>query len=163
MEQVYQWDEKYLAIGELPTSYFENSSDKGNPDFLKTIPSRICVCFGSIYIIWLEKPKNHPSLGMHSLFFFKTNSVNSPGKNSQHGDFKTPTRIPALYPILDIEDNPSKTPGTSPTRMLINSLPSRRASREKFHNTPSSRMKSIWRLSKEIFWSQPQHMAVNKS
>ena len=31
MEQFYQWNEKYLAIGELSTSYFENSWDKGNP------------------------------------------------------------------------------------------------------------------------------------
>ena len=28
--QVYQWNEKYLAIGELSTSYFENSWHKGN-------------------------------------------------------------------------------------------------------------------------------------
>ena len=38
MEQVYQWDENYLAIGGLSTSYFENSWDKGNPEFLKTNP-----------------------------------------------------------------------------------------------------------------------------
>ena len=38
MEPVYEWDEKYLAIGECSTSYFENSWDKGNPEFLKTNP-----------------------------------------------------------------------------------------------------------------------------
>ena len=38
MEQFYKWDEKYLAIGELSTSFFENSWDKGNPEFLKTNP-----------------------------------------------------------------------------------------------------------------------------
>ena len=31
-----QWDEKYLSIGELTTSYLENSWDKRNPEFLKT-------------------------------------------------------------------------------------------------------------------------------
>ena len=31
IEHFYQWDEKYLVIGELSTSYFENSWDKGNP------------------------------------------------------------------------------------------------------------------------------------
>ena len=31
----YKWDEKYLSIGELSTSYLENSWDKGNPEFLK--------------------------------------------------------------------------------------------------------------------------------
>ena len=36
MEQFYQWDEKYLTIGELYTSYFDNSWDKGNPEFLRT-------------------------------------------------------------------------------------------------------------------------------
>ena len=36
MEQFYKWDEKYLAIGELSISNFENSWDKGNPEFLKT-------------------------------------------------------------------------------------------------------------------------------
>ena len=36
MELFYQWDEKYLSIGKLSTSYLENSWDKGNPEFLKT-------------------------------------------------------------------------------------------------------------------------------
>ena len=36
MELFYQWDEKYLSIGRLSTSYLENSWDKGNPEFLKT-------------------------------------------------------------------------------------------------------------------------------
>ena len=36
MEMSYQWDEKYLSIGELSTSYLQNSWDKGNPEFLKT-------------------------------------------------------------------------------------------------------------------------------
>ena len=36
--QDYQWDERCLAIGELSTSYLENSSDKGSPEFLKTNP-----------------------------------------------------------------------------------------------------------------------------
>ena len=69
----------------------------------------------------------------------------------------------ALYLVLGIEDNPSKTPGMNPIRMPIDSLPSRRASQGKHHNTPYSRMRSILSLSKEIFWSQPQHMAVKKS
>ena len=49
MESFYEWDEKWIAIGELATSYLENSWDKGNLEFLKT--SRICICSGSIYII----------------------------------------------------------------------------------------------------------------
>ena len=36
MELFYQWDEKYLAIGELSTSYLENSWDKGNPEIFMT-------------------------------------------------------------------------------------------------------------------------------
>ena len=46
MEQFYQWDEKYLAIGELFTSYFENSWGKGNPEFLKTNPIK------NLYMLW---------------------------------------------------------------------------------------------------------------
>ena len=30
MEQFYQWDVRWLSIGELSTSYLENSWDKGN-------------------------------------------------------------------------------------------------------------------------------------
>ena len=37
-------DEKYLVIGELSTSYFENSWDKANSEFLKTIKN--------LYIPW---------------------------------------------------------------------------------------------------------------
>ena len=33
-ELFYQWDEKCLAIGELSTSYLENSWDQGNPELL---------------------------------------------------------------------------------------------------------------------------------
>ena len=36
MEQFYQRDKKYLAIGELSISCFENSWNKGNLEFLKT-------------------------------------------------------------------------------------------------------------------------------
>ena len=32
----FQWDEKCIAMGELSTSYLENSWDKVNPEFLKT-------------------------------------------------------------------------------------------------------------------------------
>ena len=46
MEQFYQWDEKYLAIGELSTSYLENSWDKSNPEFLKTNPIK------NLHILW---------------------------------------------------------------------------------------------------------------
>ena len=46
MEPVYQWDEKYLAIGELSTSYFESSLDKGNPELLKTNPIK------NLHMLW---------------------------------------------------------------------------------------------------------------
>ena len=46
MGQFYQWDEKYLAIGELSTSYFENSWDKGNPELLKTN------CIKNLHMLW---------------------------------------------------------------------------------------------------------------
>ena len=81
MEMFYQWDERYLSIGKLSTSYLENSCDKGNPHFLKTNSIK------NLHMLWkylhhLEKPKNHPSLEIHSLFCFQINSVISPGKNS---------------------------------------------------------------------------------
>ena len=75
----------------------------------------------------------------------------------------TPIRIQALYLVTVIKGRPSKTPGENPIRMPINSLLSRRASRGKYHNIPCSRIRSILRLSKEIFQSQPQHIAVRKS
>ena len=50
-----------------------------------------------------------------------------------------------------------------PIRMPINSLLSGRASRGMYHNKPYSRIRSILRLSKEIYWSQPQHMVVRTS
>ena len=46
MGQFHQWGEKYLEIGELPTSYLENSWDKGNPEFLKTNPIK------NLHILW---------------------------------------------------------------------------------------------------------------
>ena len=46
MEQFYHWNEKYLAIGELSTSYFENSWDKGNPEFLKMNPMK------NLHMLW---------------------------------------------------------------------------------------------------------------
>ena len=36
MEQLFEWNENWISIGELQTSYFENSWDKGNLEFLKT-------------------------------------------------------------------------------------------------------------------------------
>ena len=46
MGQFYQWDEKYLVIGELSTSYLENSWDKGNQAFLKTNPMK------NLHMLW---------------------------------------------------------------------------------------------------------------
>ena len=36
MERFYLWDEKCLAIGELSTSYLENSRDRDNTEFLNS-------------------------------------------------------------------------------------------------------------------------------
>ena len=46
MESFYQWDEKWIAIGELHTSYLENSWDKGNLEFLKTNSIK------NLYMVW---------------------------------------------------------------------------------------------------------------
>ena len=81
-----------------------NTNFKRSPH---VISSRIYICFGTIYTILLVKPKNHPFPGTHSLFCFQINSVISPGKNSWHGDLKTPIIIQALYLVLDTEDIPS--------------------------------------------------------
>ena len=35
MEQLFQWNENWISIGEPQTSYLENSWDKGNLEFLK--------------------------------------------------------------------------------------------------------------------------------
>ena len=51
MEQFYQWDERYLAIGVLSTSYLENSWDKGKPGFLKTNPIKNLRMLWNISII----------------------------------------------------------------------------------------------------------------
>ena len=40
------WDEKYLVIGELSTSYLEKSWDKGNLEFLKTNPIK------TLHMLW---------------------------------------------------------------------------------------------------------------
>ena len=53
---------------------------------------------------------NHPSLGIHTLFCSQMSSVTSPGKNSLHGDLKTPIRVQAMYLVQDSENIPSKTP-----------------------------------------------------
>ena len=76
---------------------------------------------------------------------------------------KTPTRPQAPYLAKDTEDIPSKTPAMNPTRMPINFLHSRKASREKCHNAQFSKMRSIWKLLKETFWSQQQPMTVKRS
>ena len=100
---------------------------------------------------------SHVSLGINTPF------CSSPGKNSWHGDLKTPTKVQALVLALDTEDIPIKTPGMNPIRMPTNVLPSRKASGGKCHNTHCSKMKSILSLLKGIFWSQPQHRVVMRS
>ena len=46
MESFYQWNEKWIAIGELHASYVENSWHKGNLEFLKTNSTH------SLYMLW---------------------------------------------------------------------------------------------------------------
>ena len=64
---------------------------------------------------------------------------------------------------MEPEDIPSKTPGSNPTKVLINSLPSRRVSKERCHITPFSNMRNTLRPSRGISWSQLQPMTVKKS
>ena len=121
---VYQWD--------------ENSWDKGNPEFLMTNSIK------NLHILWkylhhLVREAQESSIPENLFSILLSDQFcNLTWKEFMTGDFKTPTRIPALYLILDIEGNLSRTPDKSPIRMPINSLPSRRESREKYHNTPSS-------------------------
>ena len=46
MEQFYQWNESDITIGEPHTSYLENSWDKSNLEFLKTISIR------NLHMLW---------------------------------------------------------------------------------------------------------------
>ena len=41
MEQFYEWDERYLAIVELSTSYLDTPWDKKSLEFLRPIPSKL--------------------------------------------------------------------------------------------------------------------------
>ena len=50
MEQFYNWEERYLAKGELPKSYLETPWDKKSLNFCRPIPSKTCLCFGNISI-----------------------------------------------------------------------------------------------------------------
>ena len=40
MEQLFQWDERQLAVAELSTSYLENPRDQHSLEYLKTNPTR---------------------------------------------------------------------------------------------------------------------------
>ena len=46
MGQFHQWDEKYQVIGELSTSYLDNSWDKDNLEFSKTNPIK------NLHMLW---------------------------------------------------------------------------------------------------------------
>ena len=103
------------------------------------------------------KQKSHPHLGIHTLLYSQINSVSSPGKNSWHGDLKTPIRAQVLHLELDTEDIPSKNPGTNPIKMPTNFLHSRKASGGKCLNTQYSKMRSILRLLKEFSVTATTH------
>ena len=101
------------------------------------------------YLLHLVNKANESSTpGEPYPLISQTNSVASLGENSCHGDWKIPTRGHALHQVMDIEDIPCKTPGMNPTRMSINLLHSRKASKEKCLNTLSSKMRNILKLLK---------------
>ena len=159
----YQWDEKYLSIGELSTSYFENSWDKGNPEFLKTNFIKNLLMIWK-YLHHLVRETQESSIpGNPFSILFPDQFCNLTWKEFMIRRLEDSNQTQALYLVLGIEDKPSKTPGMNPTRILTNSILSRKASREKYLNIPCSRMRSILKPSIEIFWSQPQLMDVRKS
>ena len=136
MEQFYQWNENDITIGEPHTSYLENSWDKSNSEFLKTISIR------NLHMVWkylhhLVRESKESSTPWGSILFLcsQTNSVTSLGGSSCHGDWKTPIRAQTPYLAMDTKEVPSKNPGKTPTRMLTNLLPSRKVSREKSQYT----------------------------
>ena len=69
MGQVFQWNEKYVVIGELSTSYLGNSWDKDNPKLLKTNPIQ------DLYMLWkylhhLVREAQEPSIPGHPFSIF---------------------------------------------------------------------------------------------
>ena len=80
MEMFYQWDEKYLSIGELSTSYQENSWDKGNREFLKTNSIK------NLQMLWkylhhlVRKAQESSIPGKPHLYFVSRSICNLTGK-----------------------------------------------------------------------------------
>ena len=149
VEYSFQSNESDITIGEPQTSCLENSWDKSNFEFLNTNS------IWNLHMLWKYLHhlvrKESSATGSHTLLCFQTSSVASPGENSCHGDWKTPTRAHASHLAMDIEDTPRKTPGMNPTRMPINFLHSRKPSKEKCHNTLFSKMRNTLKLLKGTF------------
>ena len=130
-----------MAIEELFTSYFENSWEKGNSEFLKTNPIK------NLHMLWkylhhLVRETQESSIpGNPFTILLSDQFCILTWKEFMTWRLQDSNQNTSSVSYTDIKDNPSKTPGMTPIRMLINTLPSRRASREKCHNTPSSRKK----------------------
>ena len=81
-ELFYQWDEKCLAIGELSTSYLENSWDQGNPEFLKTNSIKNLHMHWKYFHHLVREAQESSIPGNPLSICFQINSVTSPGKSS---------------------------------------------------------------------------------
>ena len=152
MEQFFQRNEIDITIGEPHTSYLENSWDKSNLEFWKA--NSIL----NLHMLWkylhhLVRKAKASSITEDPFTpsCLQNISVTSQEGNLSLGDWKNAIKVLAPYPVMDVEVIPSKTPGMDPTRVLINSLLLREASKEKCHNTLFSKMRNIMKPSKRTF------------
>ena len=163
MGHFYQWDEKYLVIGELSTSYLENTWDKGNPEFLQTNPIK------NLHILW-KYPHHLVREAQESSIPGNLFSILLPEQfsNLTWKEFIT-WRVPD--PNLNtssVSNKGYRGPSKQDSRYESNQnayqlLAFKKGIKRKVSQYTTSRMRSNLKLSKEIFWSQPQHMAVKKS
>ena len=153
MEQFYQWNENDITRGEPHTSFLEISCDQSNLEFLKTNSMR------NLHMLWkylhhlVQKAKESSSSEDPFSFMLPDQFCNLTRSKFMlwRLEESNQSTVQVPYLAMDTEDTPSKTTGGNPTRVPINALLSRKASREKCHNTLFSNMRNILKPSRGTF------------
>ena len=121
-EQVFQWNENDITIGEPHTSYLENSWEKSYLDFLKTNSIR------NLHMLWkylhhlVRKTKASSTTEAPFSFMSPEHFCNLTQREFMSWRLEECNQ--SVSPILSngYRDIPSKTQGMNPARVLINSF-----------------------------------------
>ena len=156
MEQLFQWDERQLVVGELPTSYLEIPWDKNSLEYLKTNPTRHLLMLWK-YIHHIDIDAQVSSISGDAFFILlPENFYKITWKDFMTWRLNDSTMSHSYVSSTGHREQPKPDPNQN-AQLLLNF---KKSIKREVSQYTILKMRNILKPSKGIFWLLPQHIVV---